>query len=362
MFLLLSCSAQQKGHSFQDKNILEVYESLPVSLFNNDGFEFKYELTERDGKWVTNSSADYEMPVVVDIQNGFIEISDEGTGGGSNLVQVVMFRKSDQNPCIGICLGGFNGMFSENNARFYEYINNRWTDVTGKVFPVFEFKSFMNTQYVESNLRENNDIYSVLDYWVRLPRFGLIVESEVNWEKIQAVLRENVNPENGETFDERQQELLRGMINNIMYEKIKIRWDKQNDRFMILEKVPVMAQQINDLLPASEPDAGMPFVEKMILDELWTLPEMKKLATYIDSVSSHTHNLKLIIEGLPDENEGCYAVKAAEDNGESMVMLEQFFIHPETHEIVVYDFINDEKLGLEEWRESGKFSLIGNPK
>ena len=104
-------SVHSQENPFLNKNILEIYESLPVRLFNNNGFEYKYLLTRKSGEWFTQSSADYEMPVIVDIANGYIEISDEGTGGGSNFIQVVLFRKMDKTPCVGITLGGFNGIF-----------------------------------------------------------------------------------------------------------------------------------------------------------------------------------------------------------------------------------------------------------
>ncbi len=46
----------------------------------------------KNGKWKTKSTAEYEMPIkTIDIKNGYLEICDNGTGGGQFDYKIVLF-------------------------------------------------------------------------------------------------------------------------------------------------------------------------------------------------------------------------------------------------------------------------------
>ena len=244
ILVLSECFAQE--NSFQNKNILQIYETLPVGLFNNDGFEFKYALTQRNGEWFCQSSAGYEMPATVDLRNGFIEISDEGTGGGTNQVQMVLFRKTDGTPIIGVCMGGFNGVFFENKARFYDFVNNNWQDVTEKIFPDIEFSCFLNPGY--TGTPNESGTFRWFDYYTCLPRYGLSVELAVNREKIQAVIRENVDFETGELLNGQQRSKMKELVRNIASEKIMVQWEKSSGKFVLQEKTAMPFEKIKEML------------------------------------------------------------------------------------------------------------------
>jgi len=64
-----------------------------VDLHNQAGHDA---VLRRGDGWVTVGMVEEELPVTVDLKNGFLEWSDEGTGGGTRKVQSALFRTADR--------------------------------------------------------------------------------------------------------------------------------------------------------------------------------------------------------------------------------------------------------------------------
>jgi len=129
------------------QNIVDYYRSLPESFFaDKDLGNTKYPLLKKDNQWFSKSLGGYEFAPLVDIKNGYIEFNDEGTGGGNNRIQVVLFRKADRSPIIGITKGGFNGFYFDSSTSFYEKKNNSW-EKSPAVFPEIKIERFLNKYY-----------------------------------------------------------------------------------------------------------------------------------------------------------------------------------------------------------------------
>ncbi len=80
-------------------------------LYEDDKISYKIENIE--GEWISQSNAGYEIKAKVDIINGYIEIIDEGTGGGTIKLHVVLYRKKDGSALIAVSEFISDGIFIE---------------------------------------------------------------------------------------------------------------------------------------------------------------------------------------------------------------------------------------------------------
>ncbi|WP_154657247.1 hypothetical protein [Hugenholtzia roseola] len=118
--------------------------------------------------WVAISSLEDELNVIVDRKNGFIEIVDEGTGGGTSTLRVVLYRKADKSAIIGLSFGTFDGVDSF-EAKFLTYQNKTWRNVTAQVLPQLSYKDFLKNPAEAEKYRFLETRTPVM---LKLPQFG----------------------------------------------------------------------------------------------------------------------------------------------------------------------------------------------
>ena len=94
--------------------------------------------------------------------------------------------------------------------------------------------------------------------------------------------------------------------------------------------------------------------ENMVYDELFKLPEVKKLNKIIDSVSNHKHSVSLMILGRPTKKYPYYQVQAGYNNEYRFEPMLQFHVNSKDLSIKVLDTISGEFYDLEEWRKRNK--------
>ncbi len=195
----------------QKKNVVDYFRLLPDSL------KHYYSLEYKNGKWFTESVAEYQITPVVDIRNGFIEIQDDGTGGGTTTLQVVLYRKKDGSALIGVSYNLFDGVFFENSIFFGEYKNNKWIDLTHKVLPKINLYTFMKSGY-----KIPDEIRGYLSVRYSLPQHGTTITVDFQYGGIFMYCSSD---ENKKICDE--------FTKNVKYDSIKLKWDKENTRFVI---------------------------------------------------------------------------------------------------------------------------------
>jgi hypothetical protein len=279
--------------------VLEVYEILPEELFFIDEYmgNVKYGLSYNNGKYSSVSLAEYSFDVIVDIKNGYIEISDEGTGGGSIYQQIVLFRSENREPLIGITIGGFNSFYFETRLNFYRYINKRWQMVTTEVLPDIKLERFVNNEFYRLNKEKFHDNASLFEYIYELPQFGTQVKIRINFMKIKSLLYDKIDFQSGTELTEDQTDFLIDFTGNIKYSEVKLDFNRQAVKFNVAEYIPVKLETVEDVLFTylETVDNGEVFdPEADIISLVYDLPEMMVLGKYIDENSDHQNNLKII--------------------------------------------------------------------
>lgn len=329
------------------QNVVDYYNELPTSIFaDKDLGNIKYPLSKKGDTWIAQSFADYEFNPIVDLANGYIDINDEGTGGGNVLLKVVLFRKSDEAPIIAVSKGGFNGMYTESSITFYEKLNNTWVEATD-VFPSIEIDRFLHNKYKERSYKKDAIVTPNLTTLTELPQVGTRLNVYLNFNKFDYLIASNQNPLTYKSFTETEREKLGAIIDNIAIESFELKFDKIQGKFEIQDSTFLKIKEVNqDIL--EQDDAKIIHDESDLLERVWQLKEVKKLATYIDSASSQTRQLKLLFDGEDTEDPDFSLVKAVEDNGSNYVTHLIFRIHNKNFEISKYDVVEDVFIKIEQ--------------
>ena len=238
---------------FLQQNILTYYNILPSKFFLYEGFaEMKYDLHEKDGKWLTASIDEYEIEPIVDIEHGYIEILDEGTGGGSIHEIITLFRKADSSPLIGISLGGFDGLYQNFSTSFYAFESEKWIDVSNTVLPSIPFSSFLDEEYVEKHLNTKRRAYNILKLIYVLPQFGTDINVIVNESQLRFLVENATDLDAIEQFSTGDVEELFEIIGNIKYKSMILNWNKQKGLFQAGGKELIDNQFIEEIFEGIE--------------------------------------------------------------------------------------------------------------
>lgn len=148
----LGCIVIAQG-AFAAPSVVEAWQEI-----HNQGVagELLYELRQEGGRWVT-TSPDWgtPMPVTVDGTNGFVEIVDEGTGGGSLRTQVVLWRMADGQPLVGLGETSYSPPYPDTTrVRFFGHEDGHgWADWSDYVWPDPDIADFMTDDMSVGDLR-----------------------------------------------------------------------------------------------------------------------------------------------------------------------------------------------------------------
>lgn len=333
LFVLTSCQSTEE-------NVYDYYQSLPESFFYDaDLGDIKYTIQQNEGSWTSKSIAGHEISPIVDIKNGYIEINDEGTGGGNVLNQVVLFRTADNSPVIGITKGGFNGIYFESTTTFYKKRGNKWFE-DEHVFPALNIQRFLNSNYRKLEFQPDNKLTPNLSTLIRLPQHGTKIDIELNFNKFDFLIESNQNVHKQQKFSQREVDQLWDIIDNILVQSFQLNFNKEKEIFEVRDSIFLERRGDNQLSVETNKN-GTISDEAYVIDMLWNIEKVKGLANYIDTVSDHKRELKLIFEGESESKPGFYQVRGMEDNGGNYVAHLTFYIQKESFEIYEYDVLGD---------------------
>ncbi|MFN8253703.1 MAG: hypothetical protein U0V75_17660 [Ferruginibacter sp.] len=114
--------------------------------------------------------------------------------------------------------------------------------------------------------------------------------------------------------------------------------------------VPVGAE-VND-----KPAAKQPIIreeksrEDKVLDSILKLPFIIQAGHQVDSVTHHKSGIAFLIDSTEKE----WMVQAGYNGPERFETWHRLYVNPVTLEMKVYDVVNDEKLGLEDYMKNEK--------
>jgi hypothetical protein len=197
------------------KNILEYYELLGAAGLLPDN----YPLREQKGRWYSISPTTEEpFDIVVDIPNGFIEIADEGTGGGTFQIQVVLFRMENGKAVLGVNETANDGVTVHQNYAFYREQAGTFKNWTEHTMPPLSVFDFLPDDYAE----EPDIVEEALDVYFELPRKGTKLTARV-WTGKKSYMCKNHASE--------REQIGCAVIQRVIRESFTLDWNRKEGRF-----------------------------------------------------------------------------------------------------------------------------------
>lgn len=199
--------------SAQKKNVLDYYRMLNVNS--------EYKISKNGDKYQTIGITETPFDVTVDFKNGYIEIQDDGTGGGTVTHQIVLFRKSDGSALILHSYRFFDGVMIESSLDFHEESNGKMVKQNKKYSKSADyFTNKFKAQFGDEN--DKNLLSSMLTPVFDLPQLGLTI-------KVSFFVLTYVND------DEKDKKELQKKLLQMNLDETLWKWNKAKNQFEIVK-------------------------------------------------------------------------------------------------------------------------------
>lgn len=196
------------------RNVLYYYKNLEPP------YATEYPLVETKGKWKAISPSNDEIlleDVVVDLKNGYIEITDPGTGGGEWTTRCVLFRMANGTPVLGLSRTFFDGATILQDLYFLRPEDPQKLDWTTYTMPAVDGFNFLRDDSAE----EEAIVKKLLPVTIELPRQGTSVKAWVYTGLKELYCR----------GDENEYSDYCGLFQQVRRTEITFKWNREKGKF-----------------------------------------------------------------------------------------------------------------------------------
>lgn len=203
------------------QTILDCYQSVPERILDHA----RYSLQLEKGRWTTRSAAGYALEPLVDIDSSYLRIADPGTGGGSLVQELALFRTGRGGPILGVNLTRFDGVGSECRLAFYDPGGGLWRDVTRQVLPTVDLSLFLADTYDANRIKPDRGVPGIALLYL-LPRTGTTLRVRIELDRL---ILTSAGP---------QDRAVAEIVNSIKYGEVQLPWDEAGGRFTVGDRTP----------------------------------------------------------------------------------------------------------------------------
>jgi hypothetical protein len=204
----------------QNKSVLDCYRLLKPDMLG--GIQFVFE--KKDSIWVTSSPrTESELDCVVDLKNGFIRVSDPGTGGGTVTQEIGLFHDARGQSYIGVNITTFDGVRINNTCTFYRWTGKGWA--AAAVLPSVPYAQFFSPGYDPAPVKD------MLALSYQLPRRGTAVKVTLDLSNLQKAERVAMGP------DPARAAAAKKALANVAFGSIELVWAMDRGAFFIGKKL-----------------------------------------------------------------------------------------------------------------------------
>ena len=204
----------------RDKTVLDYYGMLKPEYLHN----LKFSFYRRDGAWKARSPmTEEEIEPVIDIKNGYLSVTDPGTGGGTYFQEAALFTARNGTIVIGVNKRLFNGVGFEYDIRFYRF--------TGKEFTPDD--TVLSPPPASLFFEPGADISAVAKLVLigyELPRRGTTVRARIDLIHVDRLnSSEDIPPD--------KKKLYAAVLRKKVYDTVEYDWDPNSGGFIIGKKI-----------------------------------------------------------------------------------------------------------------------------
>jgi len=183
-----------------------------------------------EGKWKIFVRGEPAEAALIDIENGYIEFIDGGTGGGSTKVTVALFLAKNREPM----LAEFHEYYGTGTCpdagfliRTCKLRQGRMAEVKD-VLPAIPLDLFFKSGYDLNKIAPYMDLRRVFNKNIgyRLPRFGTMTEVFIYAGDITCSLESF-----GGDMAVKEREARREFLKNLLKEPVKLKWNMETGAF-----------------------------------------------------------------------------------------------------------------------------------
>lgn len=194
-----------------------------VDLHNLSGHD---RVSRKGERWVVTSVVDEELPITVDLKNGYLEWSDEGTGGGTRIVQSALFRTADKRSLLVSRSSIEDGTGGGGQVSVHEHRDGKMVPADG-VLPRLGPEAFL-LESVDAKTRAlRKDWLERMDVNYSLPRVGTSIVATLDQARARFELAKLSEAERAEV----ERFLAQGF-----YATVELAFDKKKGTFAVGKK------------------------------------------------------------------------------------------------------------------------------
>ncbi len=223
LFILLAVSALASSADAMPRKTVVDYYNMTVDA--GDAVALK------GGKWMVRGMVGEFIPVpVVDIRNGYIEMTDHGTGGGTTTREAALFTSKGGAVVLVISTGVFEGTAcsSSCSVRVFELKNGKMEE-TGSLLPILPMDPFFRKGFDFSDKEKIGDLADTVRISYRLPRIGTSIKAVLEL----GCFEWRTTRDDAATEEKKQ---ARNILGGIKRKVIDINWDMDKGRFIVDDK------------------------------------------------------------------------------------------------------------------------------
>ena len=204
----------------EKKSVLDYYRLLMPEMLDGTQFEF----TKSGSAWKTISPVtEAGLECTVDLKNGYIEVSDPGTGGGTITQEIALFTNKMRESFMGVNITTFDGIGVSNRCRFYRWTGEGWA--AARVLPDIPLGQFFKPDFDVSSVKGSVSLLYAL------PRKGTTMIAKLDVSRLRMMMSEDMG------FGPEDQKKAKQALENVAFNSIELNWDQDRGLFIAGKKL-----------------------------------------------------------------------------------------------------------------------------
>ena len=184
----------------------------------------RFEFTKKGNAWKTISPVtEAELDCTVDLKNGYIEVSDPGTGGGTLIQEMAIFINKMRESFMGVNITTFDGIGVSSRCRFYRWTGEGWA--AARVLPDIPLAQFFKPGFDLSSVKGSVSLLYAL------PRKGTTVIAKLDVSRLQMMMSENMG------FGPEDQKKAKQALENVAFNSVELNWNMDRSVFIAGKKL-----------------------------------------------------------------------------------------------------------------------------
>jgi len=198
------------------KSVLDYYRLLMPEMLDGTRFEF----TKKGTAWKTTSPiTEAELDCTVDLKNGYMEVSDPGTGGGTLTQEMALFINKMRESFMGVNITTFDGIGVSNRCRFYRWTGGGWA--VARVLPDIPLVQFFKPGFDFSSVKGSVSLLYAL------PRKGTTVIAKLDVSRLRMMMSDNMG------FGPEDQKKAKQAMEHVAFNSVELNWDMDRSVFIV---------------------------------------------------------------------------------------------------------------------------------